>query len=209
MTTVRIAVIYYSATGSTHRLAESISAGAACAGAEVRLRRVAELAPEDAIDRNLAWRAHIDETKDSVEEAALADLEWAHGYAFGTPSRFGNVAAQLKQFMDSAGGLWANGALANKPVTAFTTAMNPHGGQESTNLALTNSFYHWGGIIVPPGYTDDRVYAAGGNPYGVSWTSGVDGALPDDVTLAAAHYQGARLALVTRALQGSQFLASA
>src|SRR5689334_22326212 len=102
----RIAVIYYSATGNVHALAESVAKGARQAGAEVRLRRVRELAPDHAIDANPAWRAHHDVTKHQVEFATLDDLEWADGYAFGTPTRYGNVSAQLKQFLDERGGLW-------------------------------------------------------------------------------------------------------
>ena len=114
------------------------------------------------------------------------DLEWADGVAFGTPTRFGNVAAQLKQFMDQAGGLWQEGRLADKVATSFTAAMTPHGGQESTILALNNTLYHWGMVIVPLGYTVREVFAAGGNPYGTSYTSGrrVDG--PDRTALAVA-----------------------
>lgn len=195
----RIAVVYYSATGNVHALAEAVAAGAAEAGAEVRLRRVPELAPDTAIDANPAWRAHVDATKGTVQEATLADLEWAQGFAFGSPTRFGNIAAQLKQFMDQAGGLWYHGKLA-KPVTSFTSAMNRHGGQESTILAMNNVFYHWGCVLVPPGYTDPAIYASGGNPYGVSWASGQGGERPDEATLTSARYQGRRLAQVTAKL---------
>ena len=149
----RIAVIYYSATGNVHKLAEAIAEGAGETGAEVRLRRVQELAPEEAIQQNQEWARHRDETAESVEIATLDDLEWAHGYAFGTPTRFGNPAAQLKQYLDMAGGLWFAGALSDKAVTTFTSAMYPDGGLESTILALNNVFYHWGCVLVPPGYT--------------------------------------------------------
>ncbi|WP_037909241.1 NAD(P)H:quinone oxidoreductase [Actinacidiphila yeochonensis] len=190
---VRVAVIYYSATGNVHQLAQAVAKGAQSRGAEVRLRRAAELAPDTAIDSNPAWRAHVDATKNSVEEATLEDLEWASAYAFGTPTRFGNTSAQLKQFIDSAGGQWQAGVFHNKPVTSFTSAMNRHGGQESTLLSMNNVFYHWGCIIVPPGYTDPLLFAAGGNPYGTSWPSG-GGEGPDQATLAAAEYQGRHLA---------------
>jgi NAD(P)H dehydrogenase (quinone) len=189
---VRVAVIYYSATGNVHALASAMADGAEKAGAEVRLRRATELAPDAAIDSNPAWRAHVDETKDSVAEATLDDMQWANAYAFGTPTRFGNVTSQLKQFIDLCGGLWQRGELADKPVTSFTSSANRHGGQESTILALNNVFYHWGCLIVPPGYTDPLLYASGGNPYGVSWPSGA-GERPDEPTLEAARYQGRRL----------------
>src|SRR4051812_32559767 len=155
----KVAVIYYSATGNVHALAEAIAEGAAEGGAEVRLRRVAELAPDAAIDANPGWRAHTDATT-HVEIAAHEDLIWADAYAFGSPTRYGNIAAQLKQFIDTTGGLWAAGRLANKAATAFTSAANAQGGNESTLLALYNTFYHWGTFIVPPGYTDPSIHAA-------------------------------------------------
>jgi NAD(P)H dehydrogenase (quinone) len=194
----RIAVIYYSATGNVHMLAEAIAEGAGETGAEVRFRRVHELAPEKAIQQNELWARHRDETADTVEEAELEDLEWADGYAFGTPVRFGNPAAQLKQYLDMAGGLWFQGALADKPVTAFTSAMYPDGGLESTILALNNVFYHWGAIVLPVGYTA-QIHHEHGNPYGASWVSRKS-APPDDVALQAARQQGRRLADVTAAL---------
>ena len=190
----KIAVIYYSATGSVHQLAEAVAAGAASVGAEVRLRQVAELAPAEAIAQNPAWQTHRDATKDTVETASLDDPAWADGFAFGTPTRFGNPAAQLKQFLDTTGGLWVEGRLTDKAASSFTSAMNQHGGQESTLLALNNVFYHWGCILVPPGYTDDSIFAAGGNPYGAAWPSGQSGTPPDEAALAAASHQGKRLA---------------
>jgi NAD(P)H dehydrogenase (quinone) len=203
----RIAVIYYSATGNTHRLAEAIGDGARDEGADVRLRRAQELAPEEAIQRNQLWAHHRDETRDAVQEATLDDLEWADGYAFGTPTRFGNPAAQLKQYLDTAGGLWFEGALADKTVTSFTSAMYPDGGLESTILALNNVFYHWGCVLVPPGYTDPAVGEAGGNPYGAAFPSG--GGRATDAVLAAARHQGRRLALFTAAVKGVREAATA
>jgi NAD(P)H dehydrogenase (quinone) len=199
---VRVAVIYYSATGNVHQLAKAVAEGAAARNAEVRLRRVHELAPDTAIDANPAWRAHIDSTKDEVEEATLEDLEWATAYAFGSPTRFGNVTSQLKQFIDLTGGLWQAGVFHNKPATSFTSAMNRHGGQESTILSMNNVLYHWGCVIVPPGYTDPLLYAAGGNPYGTSWASG-GGETPDAATLEAARYQGRHLADIAERLRMS------
>ncbi|MER6260053.1 MULTISPECIES: NAD(P)H:quinone oxidoreductase [Streptomyces] len=198
---VRVAVVYYSATGNVHQLAQAVAEGAASRNAEVRLRRVQELAPDTAIDANPAWRSHVDATKHEVQEATLDDLDWATAYAFGTPTRFGNVASQLKQFIDRTGRQWQAGVFHNKPATSFTSAMNRHGGQESTLLSLNNVFYHWGCIIVPPGYTDPLLYAAGGNPYGTSWPSG-GGEGPDEATLAAARYQGRHLADIADRLRG-------
>jgi NAD(P)H dehydrogenase (quinone) len=198
--TVKIAVIYYSATGAVHALAEAVADGAAATGAEVRLRPVTELARDHEIDQNPRWRRHVDATA-ATPEASPADLEWADALAFGTPTRFGTPAAPLKQFIDQTAGLWRDGRLADKPMTAFTSAWNAHGGTEATILSLANVFYHWGGLIVPPGYTDPAVYAAGGNPYGTSFaaSSGNDG-VPDPATLDAARYQGRRLARTTAVL---------
>jgi NAD(P)H dehydrogenase (quinone) len=123
----------------------------------------------------------------------------------GRPTRFGAPAAQLKQFIDQAGALWQEGSLADKPVTAFTSAFNRHGGSEATILSLSNVFYHWGALIVPPGYTDPVVYAAGGNPYGTSATGPQTADGPDATALEAARYQGRRLAQITiRLLAGSR-----
>lgn len=188
----RIAIIYYSSTGNTYQLARAAAAGAESTGAEVRLRRAAELAPIDAIDSNPAWRRHVDETE-SIPVASPADFEWADGFLLGTPTRFGLPAAQIKQLIDQCGGLWAAGKLQNKAAGAFVSAGNRHGGQESTSLALQNVFYHWGAVIVPIGYTDPVQYPAGGNPYGVSAIDANGEALSDEL-LAAARYQGERIA---------------
>jgi NAD(P)H dehydrogenase (quinone) len=190
----KIAVIYYSATGHAPKLAEAVANGAADAGADVRLRRVAELAPEEVIRRQDAWHEHYEATLGVVEVARLEDLEWAEGFAFGTPTRYGLPAAQLKEFIDQTGPLWVAGHLSNKVATSFTSASNRNGGQESTLLSLNNIFYHWGSLIVPPGYTDPVLYAAGGNPYGTSYRSGIDDPSVGREALTAAHYQGHRLA---------------
>ncbi|MFP3989403.1 NAD(P)H:quinone oxidoreductase [Streptomyces sp. E11-3] len=197
----KIAVVYYSATGNVHELAQAVAEGAENAGAEVRLRRVAELAPAAVIDSVPAWREHVEATKE-VDEATLDDLAWADAYAFGTPTRFGNVASQLKQFIDTTSGLWQQGVFADKPATGFTSAANAHGGNESTLLALYNTLHHWGSLIVPPGFTSPLVGAAGGNPYGTSHASGAGGPVGDDV-LAAARYQGERLATITERLRAA------
>jgi NAD(P)H dehydrogenase (quinone) len=194
----RLAVIYYSATGSVHELAAAVAEGGRSAGAEVRLRRVPELAGEDAIDSNPAWRTYVDATKYTVAEATLDDLQWANAYAFGSPTRYGLPAAQLKQFIDRTGSQWESGVFHQKPVTSFTSAQNPHGGQESTILALNNVFYHWGCLIVPPGYSDSLLVKAGGNPYGTSWSGGYG--KPSEEVLAAAHYQGELVARIASRL---------
>ena len=102
---VKLSVIYYSATGTIAEIAKTLAQEAEAAGAEVRLRRVAELAPESAIDSNPAWRANVEATK-SIPEATPDDVVWADAVVFGSPTRFGNVSSQLKQFLDTLGGRW-------------------------------------------------------------------------------------------------------
>lgn len=196
----KIAVIYYSATGSTYQLAEAIAEGAFEAEGDVRLRKVRELAPEEAVASNEGWATHRLQTQ-HVPEASLEDLEWADVLIFGSPTRFGLPSAQLKQFLDTTGPLWFAGKLANKIVSSFCSSSTAHGGQESTILALNNTFYHWGAIIVPPGYIDPVQFAAG-NPYGVSYASSNGTASPDETVLAAARHQGRRTVQI-----GRQFLA--
>lgn len=197
-TNARIAVIYYSSTGTVHGLATALAEGAADSGAEVRLRRAPELAPAAAIDSNPEWRAHLEST-DHVASATHDDLVWANGYALGSPTRFGNVSSQLRQFLDTTSGLWERGVMANKPATGFTASYSTHGGQESTLLSLYNTLYHWGALVLPTGYVHKDVAAlTGGNPYGVALSqqhAAQDAGLLDAV-LDAARLQGSRLAEV-------------
>ncbi len=186
-------------TGTNHAMAQAVAEGARGAGAEVRVRMVAETAPAEARAKNRAWAEFAEKTKDEPR-ASLDDLDWADGVVFGTPTRFGNVAAQLKAFLDSAGGLWMQGKLADKVYAGFTSAQNPNGGQESSLLALFNSVYHFGGILATPGYTDPLVFASGGNPYGASVTATRDG--PPETDLAHARYLGKRVAEIAAKLRG-------
>ena len=194
----KIAVIYYSATGTVHELARSISAGAEAAGAQVRLRKAAELAPESAIASNPAWAQHVATTRD-ITVATPDDAAWADAIIFGSPTRFGNIASQLKQYIDTLGGLWARGALADKVYSGFTASSTAHGGQESTLLALYHSVHHFGGILVTPGYTDPVKYIDG-NPYGTSHVSGQGNIPVDETARNAAKYQGSRVATITATL---------
>lgn len=199
---VKLAVIYYSATGSTYKLARAIEEGAQAAGAEVRFRKVHELAPQEAIASNEGWSAHRLETQD-VPEATLDDLEWADAVIFGTPTRYGLPSAQLKQFIDTTGPLWAQGKLANKIYSSFTSVATKHGGHETTLTALNNTFYHWGGIIIPPGYTDGIQFASG-TPYGTSYTSNNGQDDPDETAINAARYQGRRVAVLAAKFVGEE-----
>lgn len=197
MEPVNAAIIYYSATGTVHALAVAAAEGAEKAGAQVRVRRVRELAPASAIEANPAWAQHLRDTAD-MPQAALDDLAWAEVVLFGTPTRFGTPASQLKAFIDTTGPLWQQDRLAGKVYTALTSSGTAHGGQEATILALSNVFYHWGGIIVPPGYTDPIQYKTG-NPYGTSHVAG--NGPPDDLALEAARHQARRAVEVAAALK--------
>jgi NAD(P)H dehydrogenase (quinone) len=188
---VKVAIIYYSATGTTYRLARAVEEGASEAGADVHFRKVRELAPDEAIASNQGWAAHRLESQ-QVMEASLDDLAWADAVVFGTPTRYGLPTAQLKQFLDTTGPLWVQGALVDKICSGFTSSGTAHGGQETTIVNLNTTFYHWGAIIVGPGYADAIQFKAG-NPYGASFTSNNGALKPDETALAAARFQGRRV----------------
>lgn len=194
--TIKLAVIYYSSTGTNYQMVQWAKAGAEELGAEVRILKVPELAPQKAIDSNPAWKAHAEATKD-VREVTLSDLEWADALIFSVPTRFGNMAAQMRQFLDTTGGLWFQGKLVNKAVSAMSTAQNLHGGQEATILSLYTNMYHWGAIVVAPGYSDPSIFAAGGNPYGASVTVDQEGKMLENVE-EAVKYQARRTVTVAK-----------
>ena len=199
--TIKAAVIYYSATGNTHRLAEAALEGAEKAGAQTRLRKVRELAPEAAVNGNEGWKAHLEATTD-VATAEVEDLVWADVVVFGAPTRYGNVPSQFQQFVDLTGPVWFEGKLADKVYTAFTSSQTPHGGQESTLISFYTTLYHWGGIVVPPGFTDPIQFQSG-NPYGASHVSG-SGSFPGETELEAASYQTRRAVEVATALRNGR-----
>ncbi|HEY9263531.1 MAG TPA: NAD(P)H:quinone oxidoreductase [Mycobacterium sp.] len=167
---VKLSIIYYSATGHGTAMAQRIGQTAEAAGAEVRLRHVQETRDPASFAQNPAWSANYEATKDDPA-ATGDDIVWADAVIFGSPTRFGNTTASFQAFMDSLGGLWAKGKLADKVYAAFTSSQTLHGGQESTLINLYVSLMHFGGILVPPGYTDP-VKFADGNPYGVSHVTG-------------------------------------
>ncbi|MBT2680408.1 NAD(P)H:quinone oxidoreductase [Bacillus sp. ISL-35] len=191
---VKLAVIFYSMGGTNVQLSKWAAEGAKEAGAEVKVFKVKELAPESAIEGNEAWKATVEATKD-IPEVTPDDLEWADAIIFSVPTRFGNMPSQMKQFLDTTGGLWAQGKLVNKVVSAMSSAQNPHGGQEATILSLYTTMYHWGAIVAAPGYTDPVTFGAGGNPYGTSVTVDQDGNMVEDVE-AAVKYQAKRTVTV-------------
>ncbi len=181
---VKLAVIYYSTYGTNHRMAEIAADAARSAGAEVRLLKARETAPEAVVAGQDAWMAHAERTA-HVAHVSAADMEWAHAYLFSAPTRFGIMASQMRAFIDTLGGVWAKGGLANKAVSAMSSAQNAHGGQETTLLSFYATIMHWGGIVVAPGFTDPSIFKVGGNPYGYSHTQGAE--FTDDVKAAIGH----------------------
>lgn len=196
--TVKLAIVYYSTYGTNHQMAEIAAEAARAAGAEVRVLRVAETAPKEVVEGQDAWKAQAERSAD-IPVATPADMEWANAYLFSAPTRFGTVASQMRAFIDTLGGQWFSGALANKAVTAMTSAQNPHGGQESTLLGLYTTMMHWGAVIVTPGYTDQAIFASGGNPYGYSHTAGTEF---DEKARASIAHQATRLVTYGAAIAG-------
>ncbi|HSP82529.1 MAG TPA: NAD(P)H:quinone oxidoreductase [Gillisia sp.] len=183
---VKLAVIYYSSTGTNYQLAQwAAQAGKDAGAGEVKILKIAETATKEAIDQNQDWKAHLEATKE-VPEVSLEDLEWADAIIFSAPTRYGNLPSQVAAFFDTTGGLWSSGKLANKVVSGMTSAQNSHGGQETTILSLYKTMHHWGAIVVSPGYTDEVLFDAGGNPYGVSVSAGQDN-LTGKIQKAVAH----------------------
>ena len=195
MSAPKITVLFYTTYGTNHQIGKAAAAAAEAAGAEVRLRRVPETAPQHVIDQQDAWKDQLASMQD-IPEATLDDMEWADGYFISAPTRFGVVASQLRAFIDTLGPLWQKGALANKGFTATTSAQNPHGGQETTLLSLYTTAMHWGSVIVAPGYTDECIFAAGGNPYGYSAKAGAF----DEAGQTAVAHQAKRLVEMTAKL---------
>jgi NAD(P)H dehydrogenase (quinone) len=190
MSEVRLAVVYYSTYGTNHAMAETAADAAKSAGAEVRLRKVRETAPPEVVKSMEGWAGHAEKTA-HIPVAQAEDLAWANAFLFSAPTRFGTVASQMRAFIDTLGPLWLKGELADKAVSAMTSAQNLHGGQETTLLGLYATFMHWGAIIVPPGYADQCIYASGGNPYGAS-SLAVQGDLSEELR-ASVRFQARRL----------------
>jgi NAD(P)H dehydrogenase (quinone) len=190
MADVRLTIVYYSTYGTNHQMAETAAEAARAEGAEVRVVKARETAPEEVVNGQDAWRAQAERTA-HIPEATPADLEWANAVLLSAPTRFGVMASQMRAFIDTLGPLWGTGALADKAVSAMTSAQNPHGGQETTLLAAYVTFMHWGAVLVPPGYTDPAVFASGGNPYGTSVTA-AGGPLSEE-DRAAIRHQARRL----------------
>src|SRR5271156_71329 len=170
-------------------MAKRVAAAAEPAGACVRVRHVAETHDPASFAQNPAWTANYEATKD-LPAATGDDIVWADAVIFGTP------AAQLRTFIDSLGGLWADGRLSDKVYAGYTSSNTAHGGQETTLLSLYIPLIHWGGIIVPPGYTDPCKFVDG-NPYGASLVATHDNIDEiDDATNAALDHLARRVVTV-------------
>lgn len=195
---IKLAVVYYSTYGTNYQMASIAAEAARAAGAEVRLLKVAETVPAAVVEGQAAWKAQADAMA-HIPTATVADMEWADAYLFSAPTRFGGMASQMRAFIDTLGGFWAKGGLANKAVSAMTSAQNAHGGQESTLLTFYYSAMHWGSIIVAPGFTDPAIFKTGGNPYGYSHTQGAE--FTSEVQASIGH-QAKRLVEVAGKLAG-------
>ena len=193
----KLLVVYYSTYGHNHAMAEAAAEAAREAGAEVRLRRVEETAPQEVVEAQEAWKAQ-QEAQADVPVVSDDDMTWAEGYLLSSPTRYGGAASQMRAFIDTLGPLWQKGLLADKTFSAMTSAQNPHGGQETTLQTLYVTAMHWGCVLVPPGYTDGSVFEAGGNPYGASVTA--DGPELSDEETAVIRHQARRQVRFTEAV---------
>ncbi|MDN6161660.1 MAG: NAD(P)H:quinone oxidoreductase [Atopostipes sp.] len=202
MKDVNLTIIYYSVGGTNLQMAKWAKEAAEAEGAEVRIRKVKELAPQSVVDANEQWKATEEATKD-IPLASSDDILWADAMIISTPTRFGNMASQMKQFLDIQGGIWGSGQTVNKVVSAMSSAQNPHGGQEATILGVYTTMMHWGAIIVPTGYSDESIFTAGGNPYGTSVTVGPDNEMVEDVEAAVKH-QARRTLSVAQSVKAGQ-----
>ena len=197
---VKLAIIYYSTYGTNHQMATIAAEAARAAGAEVRLLKVAETVPDEIVASVEGWQATARQTAE-VPLATPADIEWADAYLFSAPTRFGVQPSQMRAFIDTLGGVWAKGAMANKAISAMTSAQNAHGGQEQTLMSFYATAIHWGSIIVAPGFTDPAIFKTGGNPYGYSHTQGQPFGAEAQASIA---HQARRLVDVAARLQGGR-----
>lgn len=201
---MKVLVVYYSMYGHIHRMAQAVAEGARSVnGAEVDLRRVPETLPEDVLKMMNA----VDAQKQmaDVPVCTVDELPEADAIIFGTPTRFGNMCGQMRQFLDATGQLWFNGSLVGKVGSVFTSANSQHGGLESTILSFHITLLHQGMVVVGLPYTFKEQMRmdeiTGGSPYGASTIASGDGSrLPSDSELAGARYQGQHVATIAKKL---------
>jgi NAD(P)H dehydrogenase (quinone) len=199
MEKVKVAVVYYSSTGGNTQMAQWAAEGAEAAGADVKVFRIRELAPPEAIAANPLWQENHEATQD-IPEPTPQDLVDADAIIWSSPTRYGMMASQMKQFIDTLGGVWAKGLLVDKVMSAMSSAMNLHGGVEQTVSGFHTVFLHLGAIVVGPGYIDPSSYAAGGNPYGTSGRV-LDGQIVNDIE-AGVKFQAKRTVDVAAKIKG-------
>lgn len=197
----KILALYYSSWGHMEAMIEAAAAGAREAGAEVDIKRVPELVPEE-----VAKASHY-KLDQKAPVAKVEDLTAYDGFIIGTPTRYGNMCSQMKNFLDQTGGLWAKGALVNKTGTVIVSTATQHGGQETTIIATQIVLQHHGIIIVPLSYAyQDQMgvdVPRGGSPYGMTALTAGDGSRwPSEQELGGATFQGKRFAEITAKLHG-------
>lgn len=196
---VRVLVVFYSRNGTVEALAAAAADAAQQAGADVRVRRAREVAGEDAMAQVEGWLDSARRQNALYEAPTKDDAEWADAILFGTPSYFGAMATELKNFLDLLGPQWKRGALAGKVGGAFAAASWPHGGSEVVTLSLYAPMAHLGMVILPTGYTDEAMLEAG-SPYGASAICGSEHRPPKKEDLEAIRHQARRMVAITRAL---------
>jgi NAD(P)H:quinone oxidoreductase type IV len=200
----KIQIVFYSMYGHVYQMAEAVAAGAREAGStEVSLWQVPELVPEDILERSGAAAARASFA--DIPVAKPTQLAEADAVVFGTPTRFGNMAAQMRNFLDQTGGLWANGALVGKVGSAFTCTASQHGGHETTLVSFHMTLLHHGMVVVGVPSTEPRLTTmaeiTGGTPYGATTLAGLDGSRqPSENELAIARFQGRHVAQIANAL---------
>ena len=197
----KVLVLYYSSYGHIETMAQAVAEGAREAGAEVAIRRVPELVPAE-----VAAKSHF-KTDQAAPVATVDELAEYDAIVVGTPTRFGNMAAQMKNFLDQTGGLWAQGKLVGKVGSVFTSTATQHGGQESTILSTHTVLLHHGMVLVglPYAFQGQTVLTevTGGSPYGASTIAGGDGSRqPSENELAGARFQGRHVATIAAKLAG-------
>jgi NAD(P)H dehydrogenase (quinone) len=204
---VKVQVVFYSMYGHIYKMAEAVVAGAReVPGTEVSLYQVSELVPEEALVKSGAKGARA--AFAHIPVAKPAQLAEADAIIFGTPTRFGNMCAQMRNFLDQTGQLWAQGALVGKVGSVFASTATQHGGQETTITSFHTTLLHHGMIIVGVPYSEQRLVnmneITGGSPYGASTLAGGDGSRqPSENELAIARTQGRRVAEIARKLKGA------
>ena len=195
MTAPKILVLFYSKTGHMLKMARSVAKDAKEAGAEVRLRKAAELAPSEVIEKTPEWKAIHSQMSD-IPDAVIDDLVWMDGVIVGTPTRFGNMAAPMRNFWDQTGMLWMEGTLIGRTVSAFASAEMVHGGQEATLLSMYPTFFAHGLIVVGIPGNVKELYKSG------SYYGALSSGEPNDTDLTVARYMTQRLIEVTKKLRG-------